>query len=160
VFSLFLGMALSVPAFPVLARILSDRGMQRSELGVLALPCAAVEDVTAWCLLALVAQAQPERAQDERGQLTQNGVAVRGVPAGRGDSARVPGGEADEGKIGGRGAGAAAARIFCGDRAANWMVCGVIIVLASAGKFGGSYVSARATATILHLLRGGTKSMV
>ena len=41
-------------AFPVLARILTDRGMQRSRLGVLALTCAAVGDVSAWCLLAFV----------------------------------------------------------------------------------------------------------
>ncbi len=53
-FALFLGVAMSVTAFPVLARILSDRGMNRTDLGVLALTCAAVADVTAWCLLAFV----------------------------------------------------------------------------------------------------------
>jgi Kef-type K+ transport system membrane component KefB len=45
---------MSVTAFPVLARILSDRKMQRSPLGTLALACAAINDVTAWCLLAIV----------------------------------------------------------------------------------------------------------
>ena len=54
VFALFLGVSMSVTAFPVLARILIDRRMQKSELGVIALTCAAVDDVTAWCLLALV----------------------------------------------------------------------------------------------------------
>jgi Kef-type K+ transport system membrane component KefB len=54
VFALFIGVAMSVTAFPVLARILTDRGMQKSQLGVIALGCAAVDDVTAWCLLALV----------------------------------------------------------------------------------------------------------
>jgi Kef-type K+ transport system membrane component KefB len=54
VFALFLGVAMSVTAFPVLARILTDRGMQNSPLGVLALACAAADDVTAWCLLAFV----------------------------------------------------------------------------------------------------------
>src|SRR6202050_2958240 len=54
VFALFIGVAMSVTAFPVLARILTDRGMQNSQLGVIALGCAAVDDVTAWCLLALV----------------------------------------------------------------------------------------------------------
>jgi Kef-type K+ transport system membrane component KefB len=54
VFALFLGVAMSVTAFPVLARILTDRGMSRSPLGVMALTCAAVDDVTAWCLLALL----------------------------------------------------------------------------------------------------------
>jgi Kef-type K+ transport system membrane component KefB len=53
-FALFLGTALSITAFPVLARILSDRGLTRTDLGVLALSCAAIDDVTAWCLLALV----------------------------------------------------------------------------------------------------------
>jgi Kef-type K+ transport system membrane component KefB len=53
-FALFSGIAMSVTAFPVLARILSDRGMSRTDLGVLALTCAAVADVTAWCLLAFV----------------------------------------------------------------------------------------------------------
>jgi Kef-type K+ transport system membrane component KefB len=54
-FALFLGLAMSVTAFPVLARILSDRGMTRTELGTMALACAAVNDVAAWCLLAFVA---------------------------------------------------------------------------------------------------------
>jgi Kef-type K+ transport system membrane component KefB len=52
---------MSITAFPVLARILTDRGMQKTRLGVLALACAAIDDVTAWCLLAFaigVAHAQ------------------------------------------------------------------------------------------------------
>jgi Kef-type K+ transport system membrane component KefB len=60
-FALFIGAAMSITAFPVLARILSDRGMEKTELGVLALGCAAINDATAWCLLAFVvgvAQAQ------------------------------------------------------------------------------------------------------
>jgi Kef-type K+ transport system membrane component KefB len=54
-FALFLGVSLAVTAFPVLARILTDRGLARTELGVLALSCAAVGDMAAWWLLALVA---------------------------------------------------------------------------------------------------------
>ncbi|MES1207609.1 MAG: cation:proton antiporter [Pseudomonadota bacterium] len=54
VFALFSGVSMSVTAFPVLARILTDRGMSRSRLGMIALTCAAVDDVTAWCLLAFV----------------------------------------------------------------------------------------------------------
>ncbi|MGH9868023.1 MAG: cation:proton antiporter [Candidatus Polarisedimenticolia bacterium] len=53
-FALFLGVAMSVTAFPVLARILTDRGLARTELGVIALSCAAIDDVTAWCLLSFV----------------------------------------------------------------------------------------------------------
>jgi Kef-type K+ transport system membrane component KefB len=53
-FALFLGVAMSITAFPVLARILADNGMMATKLGALALTCAAVDDVTAWCLLAFV----------------------------------------------------------------------------------------------------------
>jgi len=53
-FVLFLGVSLSVTAFPVLARILTERNLLGSRVGALALTCAAVDDVTAWCLLALV----------------------------------------------------------------------------------------------------------
>jgi Kef-type K+ transport system membrane component KefB len=53
-FALFLGVAMSITAFPVLARILADTGLTRTDLGRLALTCAAVGDVTAWCLLAFV----------------------------------------------------------------------------------------------------------
>jgi Kef-type K+ transport system membrane component KefB len=52
-FSLFLGAAMSITAFPVLARILTEKNLQNSRLGTLALTCAAVDDVTAWCLLAV-----------------------------------------------------------------------------------------------------------
>ena len=53
-FALFLGLAMSITAFPVLARILSDCGLTVTELGTIALTCAAIDDVTAWCLLAFV----------------------------------------------------------------------------------------------------------
>jgi Kef-type K+ transport system membrane component KefB len=53
-FALFMGIAMSITAFPVLARILEDRGMSQTYLGSIALTCAAVDDVTAWCMLALV----------------------------------------------------------------------------------------------------------
>lgn len=52
--ALFMGVAMSITAFPVLARILADRGMQRTAIGVLALACAAVDDIIAWTLLAFV----------------------------------------------------------------------------------------------------------
>lgn len=53
-FALFIGIAMSITAFPVLARIVHDRGIQKTPLGVVAITCAAVDDVTAWCLLAAV----------------------------------------------------------------------------------------------------------
>jgi Kef-type K+ transport system membrane component KefB len=51
-FALFMGAAMSVTAFPVLARILQERGLTRTRLGAIAIACAAVDDVTAWCILA------------------------------------------------------------------------------------------------------------
>ncbi|MER5354073.1 cation:proton antiporter [Kitasatospora sp. NPDC002551] len=53
-FVLFIAVALSITAFPVLARILTDRGIYHSPLGALAMACAAVNDAMAWCLLAIV----------------------------------------------------------------------------------------------------------
>jgi Kef-type K+ transport system membrane component KefB len=53
-FALFMGIATSITAFPVLARILTDRKMEKTPLGVMALSCAATDDATAWCLLAFV----------------------------------------------------------------------------------------------------------
>ena len=53
-FALFMGAAMSVTAFPVLARILRERGLTRTPTGALAIACAAIDDVTAWCILAVV----------------------------------------------------------------------------------------------------------
>lgn len=53
-FALFIGVAMSITAFPVLARILEERRLSGSQLGATAIACAAVDDVTAWCLLAVV----------------------------------------------------------------------------------------------------------
>ncbi len=62
-FVLFIGVAMSVTAFPVLARILVERQLHRTRLGVLVLACAGVDDVLAWSLLALAtALAQGENA--------------------------------------------------------------------------------------------------
>jgi Kef-type K+ transport system membrane component KefB len=56
-FVLFLGVAMSITAFPVLARILTEQRMLNTRVGTIAIACAAVGDVTAWCLLALVVAA-------------------------------------------------------------------------------------------------------
>ncbi|MCU1590608.1 MAG: cation/H(+) antiporter [Frankiales bacterium] len=53
-FALFIGASMSVTAFPVLARILTERGMYRTEIGALTLACAAVDDILAWSMLAVV----------------------------------------------------------------------------------------------------------
>ncbi len=56
-FALFLGAAMSITAFPVLARILIERDLLKTKVGAVTLTCAAVDDVTAWCLLAFVVAA-------------------------------------------------------------------------------------------------------
>ena len=53
-FALFMGIAMGITAFPVLARILQEKNLIRTKLGVTALTCAAADDITAWCILAAV----------------------------------------------------------------------------------------------------------
>jgi Kef-type K+ transport system membrane component KefB len=208
VFSLFIGVSLSVTAFPVLARILTDRRVQSTPLGVTALTCAAVDDVSAWTLLALVASvagAQVSGAawtvgylalylavmfaavrplvvrfaarEDARtGPLSQSALAAVffalllsacatetiGIHALFGAfllGAFLP----SEGRL----AGELRVRLedtvvvlllpaffaFTGMRtqiglvsgAADWLVCGLVILVATLGKFGGSFVAARLT---------------
>ena len=208
-FALFMGAAMSVTAFPVLARILDERGLTGTRMGSVAMACAAVDDATAWCLLAavaLLAHADPgglplgpmvagsvalvltavlavrpmlaglERAVQRRGALSQDVLAVAllvalafawttewlGIHAVFGAflaGAVMPGG----------GAFAAAVREKVGDFAVvlllpiffaftglrtdvglvsgaeMWMWCGLILLVAVAGKFGGCIVAARLT---------------
>jgi Kef-type K+ transport system membrane component KefB len=53
-FGLFLGISMSITAFPVLARIVQERGMHKTKLGTVVITCAAVDDISAWSLLAVV----------------------------------------------------------------------------------------------------------
>lgn len=53
-FGLFLGMAMSITAFPVLARIVQERGIHKTRLGTLVITCAAADDISAWCMLAAI----------------------------------------------------------------------------------------------------------
>ncbi|HOY48687.1 MAG TPA: cation:proton antiporter [Flavobacteriales bacterium] len=53
-FGLFMGIAMSITAFPVLARIIQERGLTRTKLGAIAITSAAADDITAWCILAAV----------------------------------------------------------------------------------------------------------
>lgn len=205
VFALFMGVSMSVTAFPVLARILTDRGMHRSHLGTIALACAAVDDVTAWCLLALVvgvAQAQPERVfvtlaltagfaaimfglvrplvlrwaqQYERDQfstqamvstacialllsaLATEGIGIHALVGAFLLGSFVPHDSKAARDLRSRLEDAVlvlflpAFFAFAGMRtqiallsgANDWLLCGAIIVVASAGKFGGSAIAAR-----------------
>ena len=53
-FGLFIGIAMSITAFPVLARIVQERGINKTRLGTVVITCAATDDITAWCILAAV----------------------------------------------------------------------------------------------------------
>lgn len=53
-FGLFIGIAMSITAFPVLARIVQERGIHKTKLGTVVITCAAADDITAWCILAVV----------------------------------------------------------------------------------------------------------
>lgn len=207
VFALFLGVSLSVTAFPVLARILNERGMQKTPLGIVALTCAAVDDVTAWCLLAfLMAVAQAKvagvvatigltalyialmlivvrpwiaravRAQELRHAVSQNAIAV--VVVGLLLSALATEAAGIHALFGAFLLGAIiphdsrlardlthkledlvvvlllpAFFAFTGMRTeiglvhggAQWLICGVILAVASIGKFGGTFIAARFT---------------
>ncbi len=52
--AMFMGAAMSITAFPVLARILTERNLHKTNVGAVAITCAAVDDVSAWCMLAFV----------------------------------------------------------------------------------------------------------
>jgi Kef-type K+ transport system membrane component KefB len=53
-FALFMGIAMSIAAFPVMARIIHEKGINKTPLGATIITCAAIDDITAWCLLAAV----------------------------------------------------------------------------------------------------------
>jgi Kef-type K+ transport system membrane component KefB len=53
-FALFLGIAMSITAFPVLARIVQEKGLSKTKIGAIVITCAAADDITAWCILAAV----------------------------------------------------------------------------------------------------------
>lgn len=205
-FALFLGVSMSITAFPVLARILTDRGISKTELGVVALTCAATDDATAWCLLAFVvgvAQAKVGGAllvvvwtmlyiaamlliaqplvtrwvrRVDRGPVTQTQIALLllgvllsalttewiGVHAIFGAfllGAIIPHESALARKVTEKIDDLVAILLlpaffaFTGMRTQiglvngteNWLICGVIILVATAGKFGGTVLASRLT---------------
>jgi Kef-type K+ transport system membrane component KefB len=146
-FAMFVGVAMSITAFPVLARLLADRGMMRTRFGALALSCAAVNDLAAWALLALVAGS------------AHAGAATHAIFVAFLIGAIVP----HNGRLAASVARGAARHVvrsilpayfaFTGLRtevglvsgADDWTICAVIILVATAGKFGGSATAARLT---------------
>ena len=147
-FALFMGVAMSITAFPVLARILTDRGLTRTELGVAALTCAAINDVIAWILLALVVGAT--RAMPSGGvpgELVIAFAAGAVIPheSGFARSATkwlkgivtillLPAFFALTGLR---------TQIALVSTLQEWIVCGLIVVAATAGKFGGAAFAGR-----------------
>lgn len=145
-FSLFMGVALSVTAFPVLARIIRDRGMERTEIGAIALAAAALADIIIWCLLAVIVGITAGQAfksfaivgaflagavlhvRGERGRrivLTlERGVAMLLLPAFFAFTGMRT-------------------RIDLLSGAGSWVLCGLIIAAAVAGKFAGAVAGAK-----------------
>jgi Kef-type K+ transport system membrane component KefB len=205
-FALFLGVSMSITAFPVLARILKDRGIQRTRLGVIALTCAAIDDVTAWCLLALVVSvirsrsgfalvtvlltaayiglllvavrpllARLVRAADLRGMtqgvmtiafvglllsaLATEAIGIHAIFGAFVLGVIVPHESRIARQLRAQLEGVVVVLLlpaffaFTGlrtqvgllSRASDWLLCGLIILVASLGKFGGSTVAARLT---------------
>ena len=206
-FALFMGVAMSITAFPVLARILSDRGMTKTELGASALTCAAIDDVTAWCLLAFVVAVAKSDARSVLSILVLTVAFIATMFLGlrplltkrlvRSDDPDAPTREALALVLVGVLLSALATELvgihaifgaflfgviiphdsslaralrdklhdlvtilllpayfaFTGMRteiglvsgASDWLICGLVILVATAGKFGGTLVAARAT---------------
>jgi Kef-type K+ transport system membrane component KefB/nucleotide-binding universal stress UspA family protein len=81
-FALFLGCAMSITAFPVLARILSERRLLRTRVGAVTIACAAVDDVTAWCMLAFVVAIARTQALGAAAATTFGAIVYIGVMVG------------------------------------------------------------------------------
>jgi Kef-type K+ transport system membrane component KefB len=75
-FALFMGSAMSITAFPVLARILTERNLLRSRMGTLSISCAAVDDVTGWCILAYIVMLIRSESSSKPLWVTIGGVLV------------------------------------------------------------------------------------
>ena len=75
-FALFMGTAVSITAFPVLARILTETGLIATKIGGMALVCAAVDDVTGWCILAFVMAVVRHSGSYSSASIAAGGVAL------------------------------------------------------------------------------------
>jgi len=75
-FALFMGAAMSITAFPVLARILTERNLLHTKVGAVTIACAAVDDVTAWTILAVMVAIVRASAVETPLWLTLVGTAV------------------------------------------------------------------------------------
>ena len=104
-FALFMGVSMSITAFPVLARILAERRMIKRPIGALAIACAAIDDVTAWFLIALattiavVGNVRRRRQDDRRGDRLHAGHGADRAADRRPHGDRVRRGRADPGRV-------------------------------------------------------------
>lgn len=78
-FALFMGAAMSITAFPVLARILTERNALSSRLGTVAIACAAVDDITGWCILAYIVALIRAEASSSPMWMKLSGIVLFGV---------------------------------------------------------------------------------
>jgi Kef-type K+ transport system membrane component KefB len=151
-FLLFMGVTMSITAFPVLARILTDRGLSKSVLGVSALTCAAINDVIAWLLLAIVVgvtRAMPSSGVP--GELViafavgvlipHDGVFAKFVMQRLFWVVSVLLLPAFFALTGLR------TQIALVSTAQDWIVCGVIVAVATVGKLGGTALASRWSGT-------------
>lgn len=150
-FALFIGVAMSITAFPVLARIVADRGLTRDPIGQLALTSAALADASAWCLLtaSVVLAGMTSLASGSRSLLYIFGAFVAGALCGvnrRLHDAIAPVLERVE-----RVALVPVFFAFAGLRTdvralstpAEWTACAAIVLVAVGGKVGACSVAAR-----------------
>jgi Kef-type K+ transport system membrane component KefB len=147
-FVLFMGAAMSITAFPVLARILTDRGLTRTPLGIAALTCAAINDVMAWILLAVVVgvtRAMPTSgvpgelviAFAAGAVIPSSGAFARTVTHWLGGAVAVLLLPAFFALTGLR------TQLALVSSASDWLLCGAIVVTATAGKLGGAALAGR-----------------
>lgn len=150
-FQLFLGVSLAITAFPVLARILSDRGLQKTKLGVMALTCAAITDALAWGLLAFVIGVMEASPAAET--LGTHSILVAFLVGALLPHDRIPSRTVERFSSAARMLLMPAFFAVTGLRTEiglvssgqDWLICAAIVVVATAGKFGGTAIAARAT---------------
>ena len=150
-FVMFLGVSMSITAFPVLARILEDRGLQKTPLGTMALTCAAIDDALAWGLLAFIVSVL--QAPIDAFKF----VAIHSIFGAFLVGAVIPHRSRVSSFVTGRVSGVVRVlflppffatsglrtEIGLVDTATDWALCAVLIVAATAGKWGGTAIAAR-----------------
>jgi Kef-type K+ transport system membrane component KefB len=156
-FVMFFGVALAITAFPVLARILEDRALQKTPLGTMALTCAAIDDAMAWGLLAFIVTVIPSTPQTPMGTLKF--IAVHSIFGAFLLGAIVPHRNRIATLLTGRissvvkllflppffAMNGLRTQIGLVDTPRDWLLCALIITAATAGKWGGTTIAARAT---------------